>query len=68
MLITFSKFKKKNNEFYIKGIGRNTREILMTIYAMACRLQYDVEEFKSVEDVFKACLELEKDIIGVEEK
>ena len=67
MILTFSRFKKKNNEFYIKGFGRNTKEILMTIYAMAYRVQYDIPEFKSVEDVFKACLELEKDIIRTEE-
>lgn len=62
MILTFSRFKKKNHEFSIKGFGRNVNEILMTIYAMAYRLQYDIEEFKSVEDVFKKCLEIEKDI------
>ena len=62
MIITFSRFKKKNNEFSIKGFGKNVNEILMTIYAMAYRLQYDVEEFKNVEDVFKKCVELEKNV------
>ena len=66
MVITFSKLKKKNGEFFIKGFGGNTKEILMTIYAIANRLQFELEEFKSVEDVFKACLELEKNIDRVE--
>lgn len=62
MVITYGKLKKKNNEFTIKGFGKNTTEVLMTIYAMAYRLKYDNNNFESVKDVFEKCLELEHNI------
>lgn len=67
MLIVFSRYNRKKQTLNLKGYGKDTVEMLMTIYAMAHKVKTYNSQFKTVKEVFKKCLELDNMIDKVEE-